>query len=428
MRRREFSKTLAAGLVATGLLPRSAAAVSDALKSFTRGLGSPGSPRYWARIRRQFLLAPGLIHLNCGSLGSTPRLVLDAVAEFMRELERHPVHQVWGPMGRMAEEARATAAAFLGANGDEVTITRNTTEGMNTVASGLRLKAGDEILTTNHEHHGGLSCWEHLVERDGARIVQVKMPVPVRGKADILERIADKITPRTRVCSVSHVETITGLRMPLADIAKLVGPRGILLVCDGAQAPGMLSVNVKELGVDTYASSSHKWMLAPKGSGLLYIRKEARDRIKPMSLRAGMGVYSASSGTRNIPHILGHGVAMDFHNTIGRGRVEARCLHLCSMLRRELETIEWLEPITPQQAELSSGMVTYRVKKGRSEDLVRELETRHSIVVKRVPTTLVMDKSMQSEDYNAIRFSTHVFNSEEEVERVVKTVARASWS
>ena len=409
-------------MVAAGLHPRSAAAAGDALRSFTRRLGSPGSSRYWARIRKQFLLAPGLVHLNCGSLGSTPRLVLDAVAGFMQELERHPVHQAWGPMGRMAEEVRARAAAFIGADGDEVAITRNTTEGMNTVASGLQLKAGDEILTTNHEHHGGLSCWEHLAERDGVKIVQVRMPLPPRDKADILQRIADKITPRTRVCSVSHVETITGLRMPLADIAKLVRPRGILLVCDGAQAPGMLKVNVKELGVDTYASSSHKWMLAPKGSGLLYIRKEARDRIKPMSLRAGMGVYSASSGTRNIPHILGHGVAMDFHNTIGRERVQARCLKLCAMLRRELETIEWLEPITPGQAELSSGIVTYRLKKGRSEDLVQELETRHSIVVKRVPPTLVVDKSIQSEDYNAIRFSTHVFNSEEDVVRLAKAL------
>jgi len=423
MRRRDFTKTLAAGLVAAGFLPRSAQAAGDALESFARTLGSPGSARYWARIRRQFLLDPGLIHLNCGSLGSTPRLVLDAVAGFMRELERHPVHREWGPMGRMAEEVRAGAAAFIGADADEVAITRNTTEGMNTVASGLRLKAGDEILTTNHEHPGGMSCWQHLAEREGAKIVQVKMPLPPRDKAEILERIADKITPRTRVCSVSHVETITGLRMPIADIAKLVQPRGILLVCDGAQAPGMLDVNVKELDVDTYASSSHKWMLAPKGSGLLYIRKEARDRIKPMALRAGMGVYSASSGTRNIPHILGHGIAMDFHNTIGRDRVEARCLDLCSRVRQQLETIAWLEPLTPDLPGLSSGMITCLLKKGTSENLVQELETRHSIVAKRVPPTLVVDNSIESEDYNAIRFSTHVFNGEEEVERVVAVLA-----
>jgi len=423
MQRRDFTKTLAAGLVTAGFLTRSAAAAEDSLKAFIRGLRSPGSSRYWARIRRQFLLAPGLIHLNCGSLGSTPRLVLDAVAGFMRELERHPVHQAWGPMGQMAEEVRVRAAAFIGADTDEVAITRNTTEGMNTVASGLQMKAGDEILTTNHEHHGGMSCWEHLAEHNGARIVQVKMPLPPRDKADILQRIADKITPRTRVCSISHVETITGLRMPIADIAKLVRPRGILLVCDGAQAPGMLKVNVKELDVDAYASSSHKWMLAAKGSGLLYIRKEARDRIKPMALRAGTGVYSASSGTRNIPHILGHGVAMDFHNTIGRDRVQSRCLELCSILRQQLEKIDWLEPITPRQPELASGIVSYRVKKGKCETLVQELETRHSIVVKRVPPTLVVDSSIQSEDYNAIRFSTHVINSEEEIPQTAAALA-----
>ena len=212
---------------------------------------------------------------------------------------------------------------------------------MNAVAQGLSksLRPGDEILTTSHEHPGGSVCWEYLAKTQGVKIIQIPMPAPVSDRAQILRLVSDHITPRTRVCSFSHVETITGLQMPLAEIAAITRPREILLVCDGAQAPGMLRIDVKALGVDTYASSSHKWMLAPKGSGLLYIRKEAQERIQPLVLSTGYNAYTAASGTRNVAQILGHGLTMDFHNAIGRDRVEARCRALSNHLRRRLGEI-----------------------------------------------------------------------------------------
>ena len=129
---------------------------------------------------------------------------------------------------------------------------------MNAVATALKLRSGDEILTTNHEHSGGMICWQHLAREFGARVVCVELPAPVADKAQLLDRITSRITGRTRVCSLSHVDTLTGCVMPLADIAQITRPKGILLVCDGAQVPGMMNVDVKALGVDTYASSSHK--------------------------------------------------------------------------------------------------------------------------------------------------------------------------
>ena len=122
------------------------------------------------------MLRPGLTHLNCGSLGATPRGIIDAVCGYMRELESDPVGNEWGPMGSRMEEVRSKAAEFLGAEKDEVALTRNTTEGMNTVASGIRLKKGEEILTTHHEHPGGLICWEHQAKHTGAKIVKIRMP------------------------------------------------------------------------------------------------------------------------------------------------------------------------------------------------------------------------------------------------------------
>ncbi|NQU12434.1 aminotransferase class V-fold PLP-dependent enzyme [bacterium] len=424
MERREFIKSVAVGLAAIGFFPRISRAAGDDLDALRRELtGGPDKDAPWERIRQEFLLAPGLIHLNCGSLGATPRLVLEAVSGYLRELESDPVHNLYGPMGAAMEGVRRHAATFLGANESEVTITRNTTEGMNLIATGLKLSAGDEVLTTNHEHAGGLSGWQHVAERDGVKIVQVKLPAPAPNRQAILDLLAAAITPRTRVCSVSHVETITGLQMPLQAIAAITRPQDILLVADGAQAPGMLAVNVAALGVDAYASSSHKWMLAPKGSGLLYIRRAAQDRIRPVSLRAGYAVYTGASGTRNVPHILGHGLAMDFHDAIGRDRVEARCRELQQRLRTRLENVPGLRILTPREPALSSAMLTVALTKGRSAAVADRLFKERRIVVKVVPSTLVVDPAIAPQDYNALRFSTHVFNSEAEIDATADALA-----
>lgn len=426
MDRRGFIRGVAASCVMLGFLPRVAHGVSEALDALQRDIGGGSSPGTWERVRREFLLPPDLIHLNCGSTGSTPHVVIDAVAKAMRELEADPVHALYGTMLRAMEDVRRQATAFLGADEDEVAITRNTTEGMNLVASSLRLKPGDEVLTTDHEHPGGMSCWQYRMERDGVRIVQVKMPAPPRDKADILQRLSDAITPRTRVCSVSHVETMTGLRMPAKDIAALMHSKDILLVCDGAQAPGMQVVDVKTLGVDAYASSSHKWMLAPKGSGLLFVRREAQDRIRPIALRAGYGVYSGSVGTRNAPHILGHGLTMDFHNTIGRDRIASRCRELSNRLRARIREIPGVRVLTPDDPELSSAIFSVALGKGRSSDVAKRMRERHRIVAKVVPSTLIVDPALASENYNALRFSTHIFNSETDIDRAADVLAEVA--
>src|SRR5262249_5871635 len=146
-----------------------------------------------------------------------------------------------------------------------------------------------------------------------------------------------------------------------------------------------LKIDVKVLGVDTYASSSHKWMLAPKGSGLLYIRKEVQDRIQPLVLSTGYQAYTAASGTRNVAQILGHGLAMDFHEAIGRERVEARCRGLNDHLRRRLMENSALRLLTPTRAELSSGIVTFSLLRGSNEKVYDRLHKDHDILVKVVP-------------------------------------------
>jgi selenocysteine lyase/cysteine desulfurase len=376
--------------------------------------GSRDEEDFWRTVRGQFLLRPGLTHLNSATIGATPRPVVSTFVSHLWETESHPQNQVFGAPHLRMDEVRVRAAGFLGADTDELVLTRNATEGMNAVAQGIDLEPGDQILTTNHEHPGGSLCWEHVARRTGAEVVHIEMPAPVENAEQVVALVEDHITPRTRVCSFSHVCTVTGLVMPMARIAEVTGLRDILLVCDGAQAPGQLDVDVHALGVDTYASSSHKWLLSPKGTGLLYIRRDVQERVRPMALDSGYEGYTGSFGTRNIAIVLAHGAAIDFHETIGLERVEDRCRELRRRVRAGLEQMEGLRILTPDAEELAAGIVTVSLVDGDHREVRRILHDEHDIVLK-----------VGRPEYNAIRISTHIFNSEADVDRMLEALPAA---
>lgn len=420
MERRGFVKTLAAATLPWSRLSGTAHALEELEKDLTAA--GEGASR-WSRLRQEFQLKPGFAHFNTGSCGAAPKAVTEAVARYSHELEGDPVRNTFGGLGSGMEDVRRLAAEFLGADVTETALTRNTTEGMNGVATGIDWEPGDEVLTTNHEHGGGMVCWQHVRKHRGVVVKYLKMPTPLRDKDEFLDLLERHLTPRTRVCSLMDVDTITGLRYPLADVARITRPRGVLLVCDGAQSPGMLDVDVKALGVDTFASSSHKWMLAPKGSGLLYIRREVQDRVQPVFLYSGYGGYSASSGTRDVAGILGHGVAMEFHNLLGRDRVEARCRELSARLRGHLERIPRVRILTPAQPELSGGILTFSVDGLSASLLARRLLEEHDMAVKVAQGTYAfVPDDVEGESYNALRVSTHICNDEADVDRLAAAV------
>ena len=422
MKRRRFLRSLSLRLGVLPFLPEAAEGISDLLHRLSTDLESAGTQEdLWRRVRGEFRMNPGLTHLNCGTLGATPRLVLDAVASAMREMEGNPAVKMFRWGGDQMEGVRARAAEFIGAELEEVAFTRNTTEGMNAVATGLHLKAGDQVLTTNHEHGGGMTCWQYLRKHRGIEVVYIRMPREVRSKQQIVDLVREQLTPRTRACSFSHIETITGVQMPLADIAAITRPLGIILVCDGAQAPGMLDVDVKALGVDTYAFREHKWMLGPKGSGLLYIRKEAQNRVQPAFLFDGYRGYTASGGTRDVAGILGQRVTMDFHDAIGRDRVEARCRQLSAYLREQLNELSGLHALTPPDPHLSGALLTFALDRGDSGEIRNRLNQEYQILVKGAQGTYAycQEEGLPRENYNAIRFSTHIFNDEADIDRCV---------
>lgn len=364
----------------------------------------------WEAVRRSFLLPKGLVYMNNGTLGPCPGYVIDETLKAWRVLEENPADEVFGPFLEKMEQVRKKAAEFLGCSAEEMALTHNTTDGMNLIAQGLHLKRGQRVLTTEHEHPGGLAGWEYYAQREGIAIDRVPLPGPPRDAHEILERIESHLTSDTRAISVSHVTFSTGLQMPIREIADLARARNILLVVDGAQAPGMLNVNVKALGCHAYATSAHKWMLAPKGTGLLYISSEVGREIDPLPLQHGRGVYTASRGTPNVPAILGLGAAMDFLNHLGKGRVEGRALQLRDRIYEGLLQLPAGRLLSPPPGPMASAMVTWALPEDLdSAAMAQRLKEKHRVIVKVVPPSLV----------NGLRISAHIYNSEEDVEKLL---------
>ncbi len=362
-------------------------------------------------VRKQLYIPAERIYLNTGSLGPSPMIVTDTVADLMRQLEMNPAIENWGELGKRMEEVRSKVASLINAETQNIVLTRNTTEGLSMIGQTLKLKSGDEILTTTHEHGGGEVGLEYLERTCGAKIKKVQLPMPVQRDGDVIKAIADQISAKTKVVMLSHVNTLTGMRMPLAEISKITKPKNIILIADGAQAPGLIKVDVNALGVDAYAASGHKWMLGPKETGFVYWSEGLQNEINPVFTSSGFESYSASSGTRNVALISGLGVAIDWLNTIGVEKIEQRCLETRNYCYSKLSAIESIKMISPQAGRLSTGIVSFELKQGDNRTVAKKLADQN-IIVKVLPK------------YNGIRISCHMFVSKNDIDLFVEALTK----
>lgn len=356
------------------------------------------------------LIDPALSYVQTGSLGPTPRPVMDRAISVWRELERDPTWLGYGPLEQAMETVRAKAATLLGCQLHELVITTSTTEGINWFAQGVALASGDRILTTDQEHPGGRVGWDFVAKRYGATIDVVAIPPGEHDAQAIVERFAKQLTPRTRVVSFSHVLTSTGLRMPVAELCVLARRAGALSLVDGAQAAGCIAVDVKQLGCDAYATSGHKWLLGPKGTGLLYLSDALGDRAELIALQDGRAVYSHSAGVCSIPSVHGLGAAIDYITALGIARIEAHDLGLHAYAFDALAKLAPLHIVSARDGALATPLLTYELPPAIDAGaLAVKLREKHDVEVKGVPR----------EWLNGHRISTHAFNDERDIDRLV---------
>jgi selenocysteine lyase/cysteine desulfurase len=401
--RREFLSSLGT-LSAAGML-----AEPTWLDGATRG-AIDREPAGLAIHPGDFAFARGLSYLQTGSLGPTPRPVIERSMAAWRKLELNPTLYGYGELEHAMDDVRAKAARLLGCKTEEMVLTTCTTAGMNWVAQGLTLTAGDHVLTTDQEHPGGRACWDYVARRYGVTLDLVEIPAGENSSQAIIDRFARAITPRTRVLSFSHLLSSTGLRMPVAELSALGRSRGCLVVVDGAQAVGGVSVDVKALGCHAYATSGHKWLLGPAGTGLLYLSEELGRSIDPIPLEAGRSAYSNSSGVCSIPSVMGLDAAIDYVSDLGINTIERYNLSLGAHLHAALQGVPQVHVVSAAPGPLASPNLTFRLPDAvKSGNLGTTLRTKHNMQVKVVPANWL----------NGLRISTHLFNTEQQVDRLV---------
>ncbi|MDQ5978800.1 MAG: cysteine desulfurase / selenocysteine lyase, partial [Verrucomicrobiota bacterium] len=343
--RRTFLQGLGAG--ALGALTGAASAAEPPGRP---ALAAPGTAGFWASVRAQYPLLDNPLYLNTGGLGPVSSAVLATVEETTRRLQEHSEtgHALFEPV-------RATLARFLGAQADEVCFVRNATEGNSIIAAGLALAPGDEVIFESHAHPGGSFPWINQTKRRGV-VVRLFEPDPGSAEGN-LARIRALVTPRTRVIQVSHLTCTTGLVFPVAAIAEFARARDLWFHVDGAQAAGMVPLDLSALGCDSYAMSGHKWLGGPHETGVLFLR---RDRLEAVA-STGIGSYSGELahlpgeirylgaaarheyGTRNAALIAGLGAAVAFQEQIGRDRIAVHGAGLATRLGEELGALPGIE-------------------------------------------------------------------------------------
>lgn len=332
---------------------------------------------FWAEMRRQFLIPEDEIYLNNGTVGSSPAPVLRAIFEGYNSTEKMDQqdpedYPIWGYASW--NEFRDPLAQFVGCTRDEVALLRNATEANSYIANGIEMKPGDEVLMTDQEHPGGEHPWNLKAKRYGIVVKKVTLPRPVRDTAQVLNLFNDAITPRTRVLFFSHITTVSGVVLPAKELSALARSKGILSAVDGAHVVGMMRLNLHDLGCDMYSSSPHKWLMATKGSGFLYVRDEVIDRLWNTIATEGWDDKHIRAerfqriGSSNVPALWGLRASIKLANDIGMDRIERRHRRMADYILGEM-TRRGAESWTSPDPALRCGIVTVNVPPIQRGDL-----------------------------------------------------------
>lgn len=238
-------------------------------------------------IQKFWYLDPEIVFLNHGAFGACPIAVLEAQQRFRQQMESEPLRFFTREWEELLDTARNKLAEFVGANASELVFVPNATTGVNAVLRSLKFCEDDELLTTDHEYNACRNGLDFVASQTGARVVVAKVPFPIASPKQIVEAVLEKVSPKTRLVLIDHVTSQTGLIFPVQEIASQLAKLGIDTLIDGAHAPGMVALNLREMGATYYSANCHKWLCAPKGAGFLYVKEEKRSLIHPTTISHG---------------------------------------------------------------------------------------------------------------------------------------------
>jgi selenocysteine lyase/cysteine desulfurase len=391
-----------------------AAAVAAPLALSADMLSAAGKPA----LRDAMLLDPAIRYFNAANIAPTFRSVMAAYERETRAFQTDPSIERRALYPKAADALRARIATRLHVTPQEIALVRNSSEANTVAVRGLALKAGDRIILTDHNHPSTLDSWKLRAEREGLDLHIVPVPVEAKSPQELLDGIAAVITPKTRAIFLSHMSNITGIVYPVADIAKLARSKNIWLHVDGAQSFGWMQLDLTALGVDSYSGSTHKWLMGPLEGGVLYVTRERQAELQPIMMSHGYWLTDPANlntaqkyeilGQRDDPRLMAFAATLDVLDGVGEAAIETAARERAASMRQALSAVAGAKPFGSGVAAITGPVITVAFP-GRDVAAMRAQLWQAKIA------TAASKVGGQA----AIRFSPHIYNSDDDVAAVI---------
>jgi selenocysteine lyase/cysteine desulfurase len=366
---------------------------------------------FWFEAQQAFTVDRSLINLNNGGVSPSPSIVQRAMQRHLDYSNTAPTHAMWRVLEPQREGVRQRLALAFGCDAEEIALTRNASEGLQTCQFGFDLEPGDEVLTTNQDYPRMIETFLQRERREGIVLRQFSIPVPCEDPAEVVRRFEERITPRTRMILICHVINLTGQILPVKDVVRMARRRGIPVIVDGAHSFAHFEFGHGDLDCDYYATSLHKWLFAPHGTGLLYVRREKIADLWPlMAAPAALGGdvrKFEEIGTHPAANYLAIGEALTFHEGVGPARKEARLRYLRDSWAERLLRHDRVRLHTSLKREFSCGIATVQIDGVDSAELNEHLWREHRIIA----------TAILHEDFEGLRVSPSVYTTLRELDR-----------
>ena len=375
---------------------------------------------YWAVIQRGYSVNPNLINLNNGGVSPSPIVVQQAVERYTQLSNEGPSYFMWRILDQGREPLREKLAALAGAHPGEIAINRNSTEALNTIIYGIDLKAGDEVIGCKQDYPHMIEAYRQRAMREGIVYKQLSFDFPIEDDAAIVKAYEDAITPRTRLIHVTHMVNWVGQTMPVRKIADMAHARGIEVLCDGAHSFGLLDFKIPDLGCDYFGTSLHKFLSAPIGTGMMWIRQDKIEKIWPLVCndrpRSADIRKFEDLGTRSFPLEQGIGEALNFHNAIGPARKQARVGFLKNYWASRAQSMPKVKLHTSLDLKYSCAICGVSVDGMTPSQLENALFDRYKI-----HTVGIVWENIQ-----CVRVTPHVYTSLADLDKLVRALQEIS--
>jgi len=369
-------------------------------------------------LKSQFLLRDDITYLNFGSFGACPKPVFGRYQQYQLELEQEPVQFITVDGLQYLKQSREALGAYVNCDPDDVVYVVNPSYAVNIVAKSMDLKEVDEILTTNIEYGACDRTWNFYCGKKGAKYIRQPIRFPLQSKEDFIEQFFKGLTSKTKLVFISHITSSTGIRLPVEEICAIAKQKGLLAFVDGAHAPGQLPLNLKTLQADFYTGACHKWMLTPKGSSFLYVKKELQEICDPLVVSWGYKSakpshsqfldYHQTQGTRDYSAFLTIPAAIDFMEVNNWPEVAAHCREITISNADRFCDLLKSEPICNSMEDFIFQLYSTRIKTSYPEQLHALLFDKYKIEISVMPH--------EGEVY--LRYSIQAFNSQEDLDKL----------